>query len=94
MYLKIVDLGEYADLRINLSSLHLEDGAPDRSLKILSKLEKFAVDNGSQYYEAKVLLEQSLVFKSIGEDSRANDKRLKGISIAKTIGAKDLLLIK
>ena len=94
MYLKTGALNQYADLQVILSSYHLKDGAPDRSLKNLIKLEKFAVDNGSQYFEAKALLEQSLVSKSIGDSLGANKAFKKGSSIAKTIGAKDLLLIK
>ena len=93
MFLKIGDLGQYADLRLNLSTLHLEDLAPNRSLKILIKLEQFAVDNGSQYYEAKALLEQSLVLKVKGDKLKANTAFTKGIAIANSIGAKDLLLI-
>jgi len=91
MFLKIGDLGQYADLRLNLSTLHLEDLAPNRSLKILVKLEQFAVKNGSQYYEAKALLEQSLVLKVKGDISKANTAFTKGIAIANSIGAKDLL---
>jgi len=93
MYLKTGDLGEYADLRLNLSSLHLEDGAPNRSLKILIKLEQFAINNGSQYYEAKALLERSAILQTTGEPSKAKDTRDKGRGIANKIGAKDLLLI-
>jgi len=93
MFLKIGDLGQYADLRLNLSTLHLEDLAPNRSLKILIKLEQFAVDNGSQYFEAKALLEQSLVLKVKGDKLKANTAFTKGIAIANSIGAKDLLLI-
>ena len=94
MFLKVGDLGEYADLRLNLSALHLEDSAPERSLKILIKLEQFAVKNGSQYYEAKALLEQSLIFKSKGDLSMSSSTLKKGNAIANKIGAKDLLLIK
>jgi len=94
MYLKTGALNEYADLQVILSSYHLEDGAPDRSLKNLIKLEKFAVNNGSQYYEAKALLEQFLVSKAIGDLLNANKTFKKGKSIAKAIGANDLLLIK
>jgi tetratricopeptide (TPR) repeat protein len=94
MYLKTGDLNEYADLQVILSSYHLEDGSSNRALKILLKLEKFAVDNGSQYYEARSLLEQSLVSKSIGDTSKSKESYSKGISIANAIGAKDLLLIK
>ena len=35
---------------------------------MLKELEKFAKDNGSQYYEAEALLEQSLVFKKKGDN--------------------------
>jgi len=94
MFLKIGDLGQYADIRLNLSTLHLEDLAPNRSLKILTKLEQFAIDNGSQYYEAKALLEQALVLKVKGDTSKANVAFTKGITIANSIGAKDLLSIK
>ena len=94
MFLKIGDLGQYADIRLNLSTLHLEDLAPNRSLKILTKLEQFAVDNGSQYYEAKALLEQALVLKVKGDTSKANVAFTKGMTIANSIGAKDLLSIK
>jgi len=94
MFLKIGDLGQYADLRLNLSTLHLEDLAPSRSLKILIKLEQFALENGSQYYEAKALLEQSLVLKIKGDISKANVAFTKGIAIADSIGAKDLQSIK
>ena len=94
MFLKIGDLGQYADLRLDLSTLHLEDLAPNRSLKILIKLEQFALENGSQYYEAKALLEQSLVLKIKGDTSKANAAFAKGIAIADSIGAKDLQSIK
>jgi len=94
MFLKIGDLGQYADLRLDLSTLHLEDLAPNRSLKILIKLEQFALENGSQYYEAKALLEQSLVLKIKGDISKANVAFTKGIAIADSIGAKDLQSIK
>ena len=94
MYLKTGALNEYADLQVILSSYHLEDGAPDRSLKNLIKLEKFAVNNGSQYYEAQALIEQSLVLKTIGDTLKSSETLQKGISIANTIGAKDLLSIK
>ena len=94
MFLKIGDLGQYADIRLNLSTLHLEDLAPNRSLKILTKLEQFAVNNGSQYYEAKALLEQALVLKVIGDKSKAIVAFSKGMTIANSIGAKDLLSIK
>ena len=94
MYLKTGALNKYADLQVILSSYHLEDGSPDRALKNLIKLEKFAVDNGSQYYEAKALLEQSLVSKTVGDSFKSNETFKKGNSIANAIGAKDLLLIK
>ena len=94
MYLKTGALNEYADLHVILSTYHLEAGASDRALKILIKLEKFAVDNGSQYYEAKALLRQSLVSKSNGDILKSNETFKKGIAIAKTIGASDLLSIK
>ena len=94
MYRKTGALNEYADLQFILSSYHLEDKAPDRALKILIKFEKFAVDNGSQYYEAKALLEQSLLFKTIDNAAKSNETFKKGNSIADTIGANDLLLIK
>ena len=91
MFLKVGDLGEYADLRLNLSALHLEDSAPDRSLKILIKLAQFAVKNGSQYYEAKALLAQSLVYKKKGDLVSSTNTFNKGTAIANEIGAKDLL---
>jgi len=91
MFLKVGDLGEYADLRLNLSTLHLEDSAPDRSLKILIKLEQFSVKNGSQYYEAKALLAQSLVYKNKGDLVMSTNTFIKGTAIANEIGAKDLL---
>ena len=94
MYLKTSALNEYADLQVILSIYHLEDGASDRALKILIKLEKFAVDNGSQYYEAKALLQQSLVAKSKGDILKSNEAFKKGIAIANIIGASDLLSIK
>ena len=91
MYLKIGALSEYADSQFLLASYHLEDNAPDRSLKLLVKLEKFAIDNGSQYYEARSLLKQSIVYKSTGDIKKADIKHEKGMGIAKVIGAKDLL---
>jgi len=94
MYLKTGALNEYADLQVILSGYHLEDGSGDRALKILIKLEKFAVNNGSQYYEAQALIEQSLVLKTIGDTLKSSETLQKGISIANTIGAKDLLSIK
>jgi len=94
MYRKTGALNEYADLQVILSNYHLEDGSGDRALKILFKLEKFAVENGSQYYEAQALIEQSLVFKTLGDTLKSSDTLKKGYSIAKAIGAKDLLLIK
>ena len=94
MYRKTGALNEYADLQVILSSYHLEDGSGDRALKILFKLEKFAVENGSQYYEAKALIEQSLVFETLGDTLKSSESLKKGYSIANAIGAKDLLLIK
>jgi tetratricopeptide (TPR) repeat protein len=90
---RIGALNEYADLQVQLAAHHLENLAPDRSLKILIKLEKFAATNGSRYYEAKSLLEQSLILKTKGETSKYKDALNKGRSIANSIGAKDLLLI-
>ena len=90
---RIGALNEYADLQVQLAAHHLENLAPDRSLKILIKLEQFAATNGSRYYEAKSLLEQSLILKTKGETSKYKDALNKGRSIANSIGAKDLLLI-
>ena len=91
MFLKTGALNEYADLRVKLSTYHLEDGFPDKSLRILKNLEKFAVNNGSKYFEAKALLVQSLVFKSKGDSSKSSEVFKKGMAIANSIGAKDLL---
>ena len=91
MYLKIGALSEYADTQFLLASYYLEDDAPERSLKLLTKLEQFAIDNGSQYYEARSLLQQSIVYKSNGNNKEAFTKHKKGMGIAKLIGAKDLL---
>ena len=91
MYLKTGDLNNYADKQLNMATYHLENNAPDRSLRLLEKLERFAKDNGSQYYEAKALLEQSLVFKSKGDEQNAIARFNSGFDIAKSIGAKDLL---
>ena len=93
MYLKIGALSEYADSQFLLASYHLQDNAPERSLRLLSKLEQFAIDNGSKYFEAKALLEQSIVFKTTGDDIKASALQEKGIGIANSIGAKDLLTL-
>jgi tetratricopeptide (TPR) repeat protein len=92
MYLKTGALNEYADLHVQLATYHLEDDSPDRSLKTLKKLEQFAIDNGSQYYQAKSLIEQSLVLKSIGQLAKSINTLNKGTVIAKAIGAKDLFI--
>ena len=94
MYLKIGALSEYADSQFLLASYHLQDNAPERSLRILSKLEQFAIDNGSKYFEAKALLEQSIVYKATGDGIKSSILQVKGIGIANSIGAKDLLTAK
>ena len=91
MHLKTGAYNEYADGQVRIASYHLADNDPNLSLKVLKKLEKFAKDNGSQYYEAKALLEQSLVFKKKGDTKQSVAKFNSGTSIAKKIGAKDLL---
>lgn len=91
MHLKTGAYNEYADGQVRIASYHLADNDPNLSLKVLKKLEKFAKDNGSQYYEAKALLEQSLVFKKKGDTKQSVAKFNSGTSIAKEIGAKDLL---
>ena len=90
-YRKVGAYNEYADAQIKLSTYHLGDDAPDRALDVLQKLERFAKDNGSRYYEAKALLEQSLVFKHKNEEQKAIESFNIGTVIAKEIGAKDLL---
>ena len=91
MYRKVGAYNEYADAQIKLSSYHLQDNAPDRALDVLERLERFAIDNGSRYYEAKALLEQSLVFKHKNDEQSALTKFNTGIDIANEIGANDLL---
>ena len=90
-YRKVGAYNEYADAQIKLSTYHLGDDAPDRALDVLQKLERFAKDNGSRYYEAKALLEQSLLFKHKNEEQKAIESFNIGTDIAKEIGAKDLL---
>ena len=91
MYLKIGALTEYADSQFKIANYQLEDKSPKRSLKLLLKLEKFANDNGSKYYESKSLLEQSNVYKILGNADKALAKKKSGLAIAESIGAKELL---
>ena len=92
MYLKIGALNEYADIQFKIASYQLEDKSPERSLKLLVKLEKFANDNGSKYYESKSLLEQSIVYNILGNAGKSVAKKKSGSAIAQSIGARELLL--
>ena len=91
MYLKTGAYNEYADAQVKLSSYHLGDDKADRALKVLERLEKFAKDNGSQYYEATALIEQSSVLTKQGNDDDAKRRLDNGIAIANKIGATNLL---
>jgi len=91
MYQKTGQLNEYADAVINLSTYHQADNHPERAISTLEELEKFAKINGGKYYEAKALMEQSLVYQKMGKESEAIARFNIGQRIATEIGAVDLL---
>jgi len=61
------------------------------AIKNLLSLSNFAKKNGGKYYEAKSAIELASIYKLTGNISEADTQLAKGRSIAKEIGATDLM---
>ncbi|MFL3023683.1 MAG: tetratricopeptide repeat protein [Methylophilaceae bacterium] len=84
-------LNEYAEMQIKLSNYESAQENYIRALRILTSLENFAKKNGGQYFQAKALLEKSLILNKQGHDEEATGAFKQGQAIAIEIGANDLL---
>ena len=91
MYQKTGQLNEYAEAIINLATYHAGDGHPEKALTTLKSLEKFAKVNGGKYFEARALIEQSVIYRSMNKDVESTLYLNNGQRIAREIGANDLL---
>ncbi|MDA1339014.1 MAG: tetratricopeptide repeat protein [Proteobacteria bacterium] len=94
MYQKTGQLNEYAEAIINLATYHAGDGHPEKALTTLKSLEKFAKVNGGKYFEARALIEQSVIYRSMNKDVESTLYLNNGQRIAREIGANDLLTAK
>ncbi len=84
-------LNEYAEMQVKMANYESIQKNYIRALRILNSLEDFAKKNGGRYFEAKALLEKSLIFTKQGHVDDATQSFKKGQAIAIEIGAQDLL---
>jgi tetratricopeptide (TPR) repeat protein len=82
---------KYAEATFSLSRYHFLDGNSSKALSLLESLERFAKNNGSEYYRAKALFEKSLLYRKLnkGQESDISLRAAKRISMK--IGASDLM---
>jgi len=90
-YQRIGDLGSYADIELDIAQYYVSLGNTDMAIKNLLSLSNFAKKNGGKYYEAKSAIELASIYKLTGNISEADTQLAKGRSIAKEIGATDLM---
>jgi len=83
--------GKYADAIFNLSNYHFLDGNSSKALSLLENLERFARDNGSEYYQAKALFEKSSLYLKLDKLSESDLSLKSAQSISIKIGATDLI---
>ena len=84
---------KYAETIFNLSNYHFLDGNSSKALSLLEGLERFAKDNGSEYYHAKALFEKSLLYRQLNKGSESDKSFQSAMNISKKIGASDLISV-
>ena len=90
-YQRTGKLGNYADIEVYKSKFYFASNNSDMAIKTLKTLEAFSIKNGGKYYEAKSLIEQSILYKSIVVNDNANLTLSKGLKISREICATDLI---
>ena len=82
---------KYAGAIFSLSNYHFLDGNSSKALSLLEGLERFAKDNGSQYYYAKALFEKALLYRKLNKGPESVTSLESANHIARKIGATDLI---
>jgi tetratricopeptide (TPR) repeat protein len=85
------DLGEYAEMQINLANYESVNENFPRAIRILDSLVDFAKTNGGEYFHAKALIAKSSILSKKGDAELSKTSFAEGQAIAKKIGAADLL---
>ena len=84
-------LEEYSDSTIELSRYYYLDKKSQKAIDLLTKLEKFCIDNGGEYFLAKTLLAKSALYEKMGDSKLSKDFQSKADIVIKRIGANDLI---
>lgn len=88
-YKKTGDLGQFAELSLLNAQYHKLDNNYEKAKESIFNLEKFCIDNGGDYYLAKVYLLMDTLLDP--KDKNGIDYKEKGRALASKLGASDLL---
>jgi tetratricopeptide (TPR) repeat protein len=88
---KLSLLSDYADSNINLVIYHSKIGDFKAAENIALKLKNFIIENGSIYYQCKVLFTESYLFKMQGNLDLSRARELEAITLSDELGPNDLL---